>query len=74
LEVVNHIEPNRKLYDNPRKYELEEYLGVSGRLVSPDSTNRAYFTDNEMGFYSYSGEMEVQLPFSSFILEVISTL
>jgi hypothetical protein len=54
LDAVNQIEPNPKLCDDQRKYELEEHLRVSGRLVSPDSTDRAYFTDKGMRFYSYS--------------------
>jgi hypothetical protein len=74
LDVVNQIEPNPKLCDDRQKYELEEYLGVSGRLVSLNPTDRAYFTDKGMGFYSYSGRWRVQLPFSNFILEVLSTL
>jgi hypothetical protein len=55
LDDVNQIEPNLKLCDDQRRYELEEHLRVRGHLVSPTSTDRAYFTDKDMGFYSYSG-------------------
>jgi hypothetical protein len=74
LDAVNQIELNLKLCDDQRKYELEEHLGVCGCLISPDSTDRTYFTDKGMRFYSYSGRWGVQLPFSNFILEVLTTL
>jgi hypothetical protein len=51
---VNQIKPNPKLRDKKRKFKLKEIFGVSGRLVTPCSTNQIHFTNKRMRFYSYS--------------------